>query len=101
MNHFLALIRRADFIDLFNFGHLHINGDMKTEFDVPVEELSKHNEVFTALSQNANSFDNAFSYLIIHYTKSINDLNSNDVYIEEVKNIYPLDYQSKRQFEDI
>lgn len=100
MNHFLALIRRADFIDLFNFGHLHINGDMKAEFDVPVEELSKHNEVFTALSQNANSFDNAFSYLIIHYTKSINDLNSNDVYIEEVKNIYPLDYQSKRQFED-
>ena len=61
MNHFLALIRRADFIDLFNFGHLHINGDMKAEFDVPVEELSKHNEVFTALSQNANSFDNAFS----------------------------------------
>ena len=100
MKHFLALIRRADFIDLFNFGHLHINGDMKTEFDVPVEELSKHNEVFTALSQNANSFDNAFSYLIIHYTKSINDLITNDVYIEEVQNIYPLDHQSKRQFED-
>lgn len=99
MKHFLALIRKADFTDLYKFGHLHINGDMKTEFDVPVEKLPQHIEVFTELSRNANSFDNAFVYLIIHYTKEVDDAASNIVYIEDVKNIFPLDAESKIDFE--
>ena len=69
MKHYLALIRKADFTDLFKYGSLHINNDMKTDFQCPVEELPEHPELFRALSYYANSFDNAFAYLIIHYTK--------------------------------
>ena len=99
MKHYLALIRKADFTDLFKYGSLHINNDMKTDFQCPVEELTEHPELFRALSYYANSFDNAFAYLIIHYTKETTKGLSNDVYIEELQHIYPLDYESKKNLE--
>ena len=99
MTNYLALIRKADFTDLFNFGKLHVNNDMKVDFKCDVEDLPWHKELFDALTLYANSFDNAFTYLIIHYCKEGNQGLSNDVYIEDVKHVYPLDSESKINFE--
>lgn len=99
MKHYLALIRKADFTDLFKYGRFHINNDMKTDFQCSVEELPMHPELFMAISHYANAFDNAFSYLIIHYTKETTKGLPNDLYIEDVKHIYPLDYESKSNLE--
>ena len=99
MTNYLALIRKADFTDLFNFGKFHINYDMKVDFKCDVEDLPLHKELFDALTLYANSFDNAFTYLIIHYCKEESQGLSNDVYIEEVKHVYPLDSESKVNFE--
>lgn len=98
MTNYLALIRKADFTDLFKYGKLHINNDMKTDFSCSVEELPSHPEVFFNLTHFANSFDSAFAYLIIHYAKDSTKGLANDVYIEEVQNIYPLDFESKEAF---
>lgn len=98
MTNYLALIRKADFTDLFKYGKLHINNDMKTDFSCPVEELSSHPEIFFNLTHFANSFDSAFAYLIIHYTKASSRGLANDINIEEVQNVYPLDYESKEAF---
>ena len=99
MTNYLALIRKADFTDLFNFGKLHVNNDMKVDFKCDVEDLPLHKELFDALTLYANSFDNAFTYLIIHYCKEGSQGLSNDVYIEDVKHVYPLDSESKLNFE--
>lgn len=98
MTNYLALIRKADFTDLFKYGKLHINNDMKTDFSCSVEELPSHPEVFFNLTHFANSFDSSFAYLIIHYVKDSTKGLANDVYIEEVQNIYPLDFESKEAF---
>lgn len=98
MKNYLALIRKADFTDLFKYGKLHINNDMKTDFSCSVEELPSHPEVFFNLTHFANSFDSSFAYLIIHYVKDSTKGLANDVYIEEVQNIYPLDFESKEAF---
>ena len=98
MTNYLALIRKADFTDLFKYGKLHINNDMKTDFSCPVEELPSHPEIFFNLTYFANSFDSAFAYLIIHYVKSSSEGLANDVNIEEVQNVYPLDFESKEAF---
>ena len=95
MTNYLALIRKADFTDLFKYGKLHINNDMKTDFSCSIEELPSHPEIFFNLTRYANSFDSAFSYLMIHYIKTSSIGLSNDVNIEEVQNVYPLDYESK------
>ena len=98
MTNYLALIRKADFTDLFKYGKLHINNDMKTDFSCPVEELPSHPEIFFNLTYFANSFDSAFAYLIIHYVKASSEGLANDVNIEEVQNVYPLDFESKEAF---
>ena len=98
MTNYLALIRKADFTDLFKYGKLHINNDMKTDFSCPVEELPSHPEIFFNLTYFANSFDSAFAYLIIHYFKASSEGLANDVNIEEVQNVYPLDFESKEAF---
>lgn len=71
---------------------------MKTDFSCSVEELPSHPEVFHHLTHFANSFDSAFAYLIIHYVKASSNGLANDVNIEEVQNIYPLDFESKEAF---
>lgn len=98
MTNYLALIRKADFTDLFKYGKLHINNDMKSDFSCSVEDLPSHPEVFFNLTRFANSFDSAFAYLIIHYVKTSTKGLANDVNIEEVQNIYPLDLESKEAF---
>ena len=98
MTNYLALIRKADFTDLFKYGKLHINNDMKSDFSCSVEDLPSHPEVFFNLTRFANSFDSAFAYLIIHYVKTSTKGLANDVNIEEVQNIYPLDFESKETF---
>ena len=71
---------------------------MRTDFSCSVEELPSHPEVFFNLTHFANSFDSAFAYLIIHYVKDSTKGLANNVYIEEVQNIYPLDFESKEVF---
>lgn len=98
MTNYLALIRKADFTDLFKYGKLHINNDMKTDFSCSVKELPSHPEIFFNLTRFANSFDSAFAYLIIHYVKVSSRGLANDVDIEDVQNVYPLDFESKDAF---
>ena len=71
---------------------------MKTGFSCSVGELPSHPEVFFNLTHFANSFDSAFAYLMIHYVKVSSKGLANDVNIEEVQNIYPLDFESKKIF---
>lgn len=95
MDNYLALIRRADFVDLFKYGSLHVNKDLTRLFTCPVESLSEKETIFRDLTAFANAFESSFSYLFIHYTKSAG--RSNDIHISDVKHIYPLDYEAKRE----
>lgn len=95
MDNYIALIRRADFIDLFKYGYIHLNKDMIRCFTCPVEALSKKKVIFNDLMYFANNFESSFSYLFIHYSKILG--RCNDVDISEVQHIYPLDYEAKKE----
>lgn len=95
MANYLALIRKADFVDLFKYGSLHVNKDMIRQFSCKVEELSKRYAIFDDLSYFANSFDSTFAYLFIHYEK--NGGRDNDINIADVRGIYPLDNEAKTE----
>ena len=95
MENYLAMIRRADFIDLFKYGSLHVNKDLTRQFTCPVENLPDMITIFRDLTYYANVFESSFSYLFIHYTKNIG--RCNDIHITEVKHIYPLDYEAKKE----
>jgi hypothetical protein len=67
------------------------------EFTCSPAELPSHSDVFLELARNANEFDNAFVYLLIHYTID-DEAPKTEVHIQNVQHVYPLDYESQREF---
>ena len=67
---YIALIRRADFTDLFKYGNIHINTNMTKRVSGDIRELSNSPAFFEELFYFANAFDYSFSYLFIHYKKT-------------------------------
>lgn len=99
MKNYLALIRRADFIDFFKFGFFYLNSDKVVEFDCPISELPKRDDIYDALFARINSFESSFAYLIINFTKANDADDPSVVTITEVKHIFPLDLEAKREYE--
>lgn len=99
MKNYLAIFRRADFIDLYKYGFFFLDEGKTTPFDCDVSELGKQDGVYDTLFGRMNSFESSFSYVIIHYTKEENSKNWSRVCIEEVQHIFPLDHEAKREFE--
>ena len=95
MANYLALIRKADFVDLYKYGSLHINRDMIRQFTCKIEELPNREPIFRDLSNFANAFDSTFTYLFIHYENLSGRVN--DVNIADVQGVYPLDYEAKTE----
>lgn len=97
MKNYLALIRKADFIDLYRYGIIYISETSSVEFICAPEDLSSHIEVFDELVKYANEFDNAFVYIFVHY-KLPEDARRNTINIDDVQHIYPLDNEAMREF---
>lgn len=92
MANYLALIRKADFVDLYKYGSIHINKDMTRQFTCKVEELPNRKPIFDDLSYFANAFDSTFTYLFIHYESNLGRVN--DIKIADVRGLYPLDKEA-------
>lgn len=95
MANYLALIRKADFVDLYKYGSIHINKDMTRQFSCKVEELPNRKPIFDDLSYFANAFDSTFTYLFIHYENNLGRVN--DINIADVRGLYPLDKEAKTE----
>lgn len=95
MANYLALIRKADFVDLYKYGSIHINKDMTRQFSCKVEELPNRKSIFDDLSYFANAFDSTFTYLFIHYESNFGRVN--DINIADVRGLFPLDKEAKME----
>lgn len=95
MANYLALIRKADFVDLYKYGSIHINKDMTRQFSCKVEDLPNSKPIFEDLSYFANAFDSTFTYLFIHYESNLGRVN--DINIADVRGLYPLDKEAKTE----
>ncbi len=99
MKNYLTLIRRADFIDFFKFGFFYLNSEKVVEFDCSISELQTKNDIYDDLFTRINSFESSFAYLIINFTKANDADDPSVVTITEVKHIFPLDIEAKREYE--
>lgn len=98
MAKYYALIRKADFIDLFKYGRHCLNWKTVVEAaDATVPESD--GAILLALFRNANSFESSFTYLVIKFESEKFSQSDPVVGIEEVTNVYPLDREAKKEFE--
>lgn len=92
---YLAVISRTEFNSLFKYGRLLVNSNL-------IVCGMSENETLKNLKDKIGKvdFDNTFSNLIIQYEKDDQFCyNKNNVIIQEVKHIYALDNDAKREFE--
>ena len=97
MKHFLTIIRKSEFTDLFKYGYQHINANTVVEFDGNLKGLENNSEIKDKLFSNVNPFDYTFTIVVIHFQSSLETPNM--VYIEDVQHIFPLDNDAKREIE--
>ena len=65
--HYLSIIRKVEFIDLFKYGHLNIYSAIK--FDGNIENHANDNVLFENLTKGMNLYEYSFEYLIIHISR--------------------------------
>ena len=99
MKEYLAIIRRADFIDLYKYGFFYLDKEKIVEFDCEFSRLPSRSDIFDSLFYRMNSFESSFAYLIINYIKREEAKDYSFVSIEELRHIFPLDLEAKREFE--
>lgn len=97
MKHFLTIIRKSEFTDLFKYGYQHINANTVVEFDGNLKGLENNSEIKDKLFSNVNPFDYTFTIVVIHFQSSLETPNM--IYIEDVQHIFPLDNDAKREIE--
>lgn len=91
---YLAIIRKADLVDLFKYGEFHIRTAVL--FD---GVLSKENsDLFKAVTAGMNPFEYSFEYVLIHFV-SDEEPSYFKVSIEDLKRVYAFDQEAKNEFE--
>lgn len=96
MKNYLTIIRKSDFTDLFKFGYLYIDKSQVFEFDGNVSTLSQNIELRDRLFERTNQFEYSFTVLLVYFRS---DLQYGKLNIEDVQNIFALDFDAKREIE--
>lgn len=95
MNDYLAIVRRADFIDLFKYGQINISHAVK--FSGDMKEHIQDDLLFDRLTARMNVYEYSFEYLIIHFVSDQEDGGDATVDIGTVQNIFALDELAKKE----
>ena len=97
MKNYLVLIKKSDFTDLFKFGYLFIDIKAVVEFDGNVDTLVEDKTIQKKVFERVNQFEYSFTVLLIHFSRE--NIGDGKIDIEDVKNIFPLDDNAKREIE--
>lgn len=95
MKDYLAIARKADFVDLFKYGHFFI--DHAVRFSGKFDEPAEADLLFENLTSKMNVYDYSFEYLIIHFVSEDEESQIDSIDIKNVKNIYAFDEMAKRE----
>jgi len=94
--HYLAIIRKAAFIDLFKYGHLYVS--QAVPFDGSVKAHAGDTALFESLTRHLNTYEYSFEYLIIHFLYAgDSEDNVYKVDIRDVQGIYTFDEEARRE----
>ena len=90
---YLAIIRKADFIDLFKYGKLNVYSAI--DFDGNIKAHANDDDLFEKLTRNMNLFEYSFEYMVIHFV-SDNEY-PYPINIEDVMGLYTFDEEAKKE----
>ena len=92
---YLAIIRKADFVDLFKYGKLNVYSAI--DFDGNIKAHANDNDLFEKLTRNMNLFEYSFEYMVIHFISDNGNEQPCLVSIENIKGLYTFDEEAKKE----
>lgn len=92
---YLAIIRKADFVDLFKFGKLNVYSAIN--FDGNIKAHANDNDLFEKLTKDMNLFEYSFEYMVIHFISDNENEQICSVSIENVMGLYTFDEEAKKE----
>ena len=92
---YLAIIHKADFVDLFKYGKLNVYSTIG--FDGNIKAHANDNDLFEKLTKNMNLFEYSFEYMVIHFICDNGNEQPYSVSIENVIGLYTFDEEAQKE----
>lgn len=92
---YLAIIRKADFVDLFKYGKLNVYSAIN--FDGNIKAHANDDDLFEKLTKSMNLFEYSFEYMVIHFVNDNGNEYPYPINIEDVRGLYTFDEEAKKE----
>ncbi len=92
---YLAIIRKADFVDLFKYGKLNVYSAIN--FDGNIKAHANDDDLFEKLTKSMNLFEYSFEYMVIHFVSNNGNEYPYPISIEDVRGLYTFDEEAKKE----
>lgn len=92
---YLAIIRKADFVDLFKYGKLNVYSAIN--FDGNIKAHANDDDLFEKLTKSMNLFEYSFEYMVIHFVSDNGNEYPYPINIEDVRGFILLMRKLKRK----
>ena len=92
---YLAIIRKADFVDLFKYGKLNVYSAIN--FDGNIKAHAIDDDLFEKLTKSMNLFEYSFEYMVIHFVSDNGNEYRYPINIEDVRGLYTFDEEAKKE----
>ncbi len=92
---YLAIIRKADFVDLFKYGKLNVYSAI--DFDGNIKAHANDDYLFEKLTKSMNLFEYSFEYMVIHFVSDNGNEYPYHINIEDVRGLYTFDEEAKKE----
>ena len=92
---YLAIIRKADFVDLFKYGKLNVYSAI--DFDGNIKAHANDDDLFEKLTKSMNLFEYSFEYMVIHFVSDNGNEYPYPINIEDVRGLYTFDEEARKE----
>ncbi len=92
---FLTIIRKADFIDLFKYGHIYVR--KATSFEGNIDDLAENVDKFKEVTSDMNIFEYFFEYLMLHFSSDLQITLNIEIEIQDVIGLYVFSDEAKKE----
>lgn len=97
MHHYLSIVRKQDFIDLFRYGRLKIFSVQAHHFSGVLDKHVEDKALFERLTYGLNYMQYSFEYLLLHFTQDSYRGGCLELSISDMLGVYALDEDGKRE----
>lgn len=92
---YLTIIRKAEFVDLFKYGHLYVR--RVTAFDGDIQNLKDDVAKFKEVTSDMNLFEYSFEYLMLHISVEQEISCNPEIELSDVRGVYVFNEEAKKR----